>query len=50
MIDIKENRGIIVKNFRNFLFEDDGLLEKIFLNKVFRIVQRIRCNFFRILF
>jgi len=45
---IKKNRGIIVKNFRNFLFEDDRLLEKILLNKVFKIDQGIRCNFFRI--
>jgi len=28
-------REIIVKNFRNFLFENDKLLEKILLNKKF---------------
>jgi len=40
-------RGKIVKNFRNFLFENDELLKKT-EQKVFKIDQRIRCNFFRI--
>jgi len=47
-------RGKIVKNFRNFLFENDKLLKKILLNKKFlKLIEEyaiIFSEFFEIFF